>query len=135
MTTIDGLGPMAPARRPRRAAAAAGDFQLATAPAGEGAPAAPAAAIGLDALLALQEGAADNSRDRRARRHAQEMLAALRDLQRARLGAWGQDNLAALSGLARLAGAVPAADDPRLVSIVRAIAVRAAVELARRQQG
>jgi len=81
----------------------------------------------------LQEGPGASLRDRAARDHARQMLAALRDLQRAQLGAQADAGLAALDNLARLAGTIPIADDPQLGAIVNAVAVRAAVELARRQ--
>jgi len=134
MTAIDGLGPAVPSRRARGATPTAAGFRLEeAAPAPEGATTAPAAPIRFDTLLALQEGPGASLRDRAARDHARQMLAALRDLQRAQLGAQADAGLAALDNLARLAGTIPIADDPQLGAIVNAVAVRAAVELARRQ--
>jgi hypothetical protein len=90
--------------------------------------AAPAA--GLTSMLALQELGGETPEDREARRHGQDLLAALADLQRALLG--GCDNEAALQHLAELAASVPLASDRRLAAMVSAINVRVQVELARR---
>jgi uncharacterized protein YfiM (DUF2279 family) len=70
--------------------------------------------------------------DRSARRHGKAMLQALGALQRALLGAdEGDGPSAACTALADLAGRMPEADDPLLRLILREIAARAAVELAR----
>ena len=69
-------------------------------------------------------------RDRAARQHGAAALEALAALHRALLGGAGQaEPLARLEQLATL----PAAADPRLDAILRAIGTRAAVELARRR--
>ncbi len=70
-------------------------------------------------------------RDREARRRGKELLQALSALQHAMLG--GGDDAAALTDLARLLSGIPKATDPSLSGIVREIAVRAAVEVARRE--
>lgn len=106
-----------------------------TLPAGEArrataaAPSAPAAPAG---MLALQEWQGDAVRDREARRRGEAILAALAALQRALLG--GGDD-AALERLAALTEDVPEAADPRLATLVRALALRARVELARHENG
>jgi len=91
-------------------------------------------AVHLGGLLAAQENGMDTPRDRSARRHGQQMLDLLRELQNALL-ATGEARAAllpaALPHLSNLADNIPEADNPRLALILRAIAVRAAVELAR----
>lgn len=89
--------------------------------------AAPAAS--LDGMLAVQEGERGPARDREARRRGQAALGALAALQRALLG--GEEDPAALQELAALASA-PSAEDPGLAMTLRAIGLRARVELARR---
>ena len=79
----------------------------------------------------MQELGGETVADREARRHGQDMLAALAELQRALLG--GDDDAAALQRLAELAAAVPRATDPRLAALVSAIVLRVRVELARRR--
>ena len=105
---------------------------------------APVFAAFMEGLLGLQErGAMDAAlapavRDREARRHGQALLSALAELQLALIGVGGdpataQDGLKSLSErLSVLAGTVPAAADPGLQAIVRAIGLRARIELARR---
>ncbi len=88
----------------------------------------PAAA--LDAMLALQEAEAESVRDRAARRHGKALLEALAALQHALLG--GEEG-PALQRLAALLAAMPEAADPRLGAVLRAVALRAQVELARRE--
>ena len=87
-------------------------------------------AVHLGDLLALQETGPESPRDRAARRHGQQMLDLLRDLQLAALSAMTDPET--LPRLTRLATAMPSADDPGLSEVLDAIAVRAAVELARR---
>jgi hypothetical protein len=85
--------------------------------------------VSLVGMLAMQEAGADAARDREARRHGEEMLQELADLQRALLGsgvsAAGLANLADLASRAR-----PAADNG-LRGVLDAIGLRAQVELAR----
>ena len=134
MTTIGPLGPALPSRRARGTTPATTAFLLEEpAPDQECAAAVPAAPIGLHSLLALQEGPGASAQDRAARDHARQMLIALRDLQRAQLGTQANAGIVALERLARLADTIPLAGDPRLGAIVSAIAVRLAMELARRE--
>lgn len=111
-----------------------GGFNVPTAGSEPGrmAPTATLQASSLDAMLALQEryGAAQHGpvRDREARRRGQGLLAALAALQAAVL-AQG-DPAEALAQLTALSSG-PAADDPQLESILGAVSLRAAIELAR----
>ena len=86
----------------------------------------------LPGLLALQEAEGDWVRDRPARRHAQAVLDELAALQRALLS--GAPDPGTLARLANLTRALPQAVDARLAGVVRALAVRCAVELARRDR-
>ncbi|MBV8704221.1 MAG: hypothetical protein JO118_10975 [Acetobacteraceae bacterium] len=94
-----------------------------------GAPAAGVAAVSLPGLLALHEAGVEAPGDRAARRRGRDILAALAALQR---GLLGGDDGEALPALARLARDLPPAADPRLDAVLRAVALRARVELARR---
>jgi hypothetical protein len=107
-----------------------GAFRLSGEPGVSGArDAAPASAVGVDHLLALQEHEPDAERNGRARKHAQTMLDALRGLQLGLLGVALDEK--ALTRLDRLARTSPQAADPALAAAVAAIGQRAAVELAR----
>ncbi len=91
-------------------------------------------ASSLDAMLALQEAQSEPAhpaavRDRDARRRGQGLLAALAALQHALLAE--ADPVDALRQLAALLDG-PAAADPQLEGAVRALSLRAAIELARR---
>ena len=83
--------------------------------------------------LLLQDLAADDGlrRDRDARHRSRELLDALAALRRALLGSG--DEKAELARLSALLSAIPQAHDPALAALVRAIAVRATVELCRRE--
>jgi hypothetical protein len=83
-------------------------------------------------MLSLQEAGGETVEDREARRHGNDMLAALAELQRALLG--GRGDGVALQRLADLAASVRHATDPRLAAMVSAIVLRVRVELARRQR-
>ncbi len=138
MTTIHGLGVPTSFPASRRQGPAR-DFRVnqhpaATADEAEAASASGVGSVSLAGLLAMQEAGAGSVRDRAARRHAQRMLALLRDLQRAMLAAGdaGPDDVPAR--LAALAATDCQADAPGLAAILRAIAVRAAVELARHER-
>lgn len=87
---------------------------------------APAALLG---LLAVQEAEGDAARDRNARKRGKQMLDELARLQRALLS--GRLDPSSLRALAALAGDPADAADPATAAIVRAVAVRARVELAR----
>lgn len=130
MSFVAALGQPASAALRSRRAAGPGGFRLLD----EADPPAPAAAaapvpVGLHSLLAMQESEADAVQDRAAWRHAGAMLDDLSTMQRALLGG---DPGRASAALARLADATGRATaDPRLGAVVRAIAVRAAIEAAR----
>ena len=97
------------------------------------------AAQSLTGVAWLEAGIADalarDARDKEARRHGRAMLQALGAVQLAMLG--GDDGQArvALAALASTAGEPHPAEDPVLRLIMREIAVRAAVELARSESG
>jgi hypothetical protein len=132
MTGIERVGWPVAARGATRKPGASG-FSVPLQPANAGATtaAAEASAPTLATMLSLQELGGETVQDREARRHGQDLLAALADLQRLILSA-GSDG-AALQRLADLITAVPRATDRRLSAIVSAIVIRARVELARRQ--
>ena len=90
-----------------------------------------AAAARLDGMLALQEGECETVEDRAARRRGQDILAGLSRMQLAALN--GESDPKLLQDLAALASDLPVATAPALRSALAAIAVRAHVELARRE--
>ena len=91
-----------------------------------------AAMIGMDSMLALQAVDEAQERDRRARKRGTAVLAALTDLQRAIVVA--DDPARALRSLRDLTDATQeTASDPELAGILRAVTLRARVELARRE--
>lgn len=130
MQGVRGVGGPAKAGGTRGARASVGKFMLSTSTeaARDVAPAAAATPIAA-ALLGLQEEAGAEARNIAARRRAEAMLRELAALQRGVLG--GVADRAGLDRLARLGEGAEAAD-PALRELVRAIALRAAVELARR---
>jgi len=132
MTGIEGVGWPSLPRVASRASAKSGGFTVPSesASTGEATAAAAPHATSLGPMLTLQELGGETVADRQARRHGQDMLAALAALQRALLS--GCDGMAALHRLADLAAAVPLATDRRLAAMVSAIVVRVRVELARR---
>jgi hypothetical protein len=123
---VDGIARVAGA--PRRGGSTEG-FRVPTAETQSAAGATPVCAAGLGAMLALQEAESGAVRDREARRHVEDLLAELARLQHALLGN-GPDS-ATLERLAALARTLPEAADPRLGALLRAVALRAQVELAR----
>lgn len=131
MSFINGLGQVAP-RVITRARDGVGGFRApgsagpTTGMAGAAAAAAPASLLG---LLALQEGETDAARDRAARRHGEGLLKELAALQRGLLGS--EEAPGALARLAELSGHMPEAADPGLAGAVRAVALRARIEIAR----
>lgn len=132
MSFINGLGQVAPRAIPR-ARDGAGGFRapgVAGSAAGTGGVATAVAPGSLLGLLALQEGETDAARDRAARRHGDALLKELAALQRSLLG--GEEAPGALARLAELSGQVPEAADPGLAGAVRAVALRARIEVARR---
>ena len=133
MTAIEGIGWRAAPRIASRTAAKPGSFVVPSQPDGaepSAAAAAPQSAAS-GSMLVLQELGIGTVADREARRHGQDMLAALATLQRALLTGRGDEP--ALRRLADLAATVPVAADARLAAAVSAILVRVRVELARRQ--
>ena len=86
------------------------------------------AGVAMPSLLAMQEAESGAVQDREARRHGEAVLESLTELQRALLTGASGGELARLAGLAR---AMPAATDPRLAAVQRALLVRVAVEQAR----
>ncbi len=132
MTGIEGIGWPRTPRLPTRVAGKPGFF-VPSEPAGaeQAAAATGPQATASSAMLTLQELGSETVADREARRHGQDLLAALTALQRALLG--GGDDQAVVSRLTELLAAVPLATDRRLAAMVSAIVVRARVELARRE--
>lgn len=132
MTGIERIGrPVTASAANRRPGATRFSVPMQPASTGATTAAAEASAPALATMLSLQELGGETVRDREARRHGQDMLAALADLQRLILSA-GSDGMA-LQRLADLVATVPSATDRRLSALVSAIVVRARVELARRQ--
>jgi hypothetical protein len=89
--------------------------------------------LDLDSMLALQTVEEQSEHDRAAGRRGKAMIAVLTKLQRATLA--GEDPVPALRELDGLvADDLPWPDDPALGAILRAIALRSRLELARREQ-
>ena len=135
MVAIEGVGgPTAPRTGTRIRPPSGTGFVLpgATPSAAATSSAAAAAPASLTSMLTLQELGGEAVADREARRHGQDLLATLAELQRALLV--DGDDASALQRLAELAAAVPVAGDRRLAAMISAIVVRAKVELARRQR-
>jgi hypothetical protein len=134
MTAIEGIGgPTAPRFVARPSPRGANGFAL---PADSVTAEQPSVIAGpetisLTSVLTLQELGSKTEADRKARRHGQDILAALAGLQRALLA--GADDADVLQRLALLAATVPHAADRSLAAMLSAILVRARVELARRQ--
>ncbi len=133
MTRVGTIGGPAAALRSARPARADGRFGSALDSTQAGTEAREAVAAGgvlsASALLALQEIPDATERNRRARAAAEAALAGLKALQAALLG--GGLDRAALASLAEAAARAAEADDPRLREAAGAVALRAAVELAR----
>ena len=132
MAAIEGVGPPGSVRAGvRRSAGASPRFTLPAETIAsphavtEARPVAPMAS-----MLALQEFGGETVEDREARRHGQEVLSVLAELQRALLT--GNDEAAVLQRLAELTATLPRATDGRLAALVSAINLRVRVELARR---
>lgn len=136
MSTIDrlgGAGRAASVASGRRAQSGAAGFALpatAATTGGAGTIGEATSVALLGAMLALQEVEANRARDRVACRHGEAILTALRVLQVGLLGGavQGQE----LGRLASLAAELPEAADPVLGRLVRAVSLRAEIELARR---
>ena len=91
-------------------------------------PTGKTASVSASLMLALQESVTSEIGDRDARRHGQELLAALAELQRALLS---DDHGAALGRLLLLVRTTPTATDPELVRAINSIRLRARIELVR----
>ena len=133
MSAIEGIGLAGAGRLPSRTRASGADRFSVDTVAGpalqpRAAEAAPASAPA--GMLSLQEIGTESPRDRAARRHGRALLAALARLQRHLLGA--PDDGTTLLELADLAATVPAATDPAIAATLKAVVLRARVELARR---
>ena len=131
MTGIEGIGRPGPLRQTRRTVGKS-TFKMAPegAASGPATAAAETASVALGSMLTLQEFGDPTVPDRDARRHGQDMLAALAELQRALL--LGDGDAIALQRLADLAGTMPHVADRQLAALLSTIAVRVRVELARR---
>ncbi len=88
----------------------------------------PTSGVAVASLLALQEAESGLQRDREAQQHGEAVVDELTELQCALLGENGPD----LTRLAQLAARPITASDPRLAGILRAVRLRAGIELARR---
>jgi Class II flagellar assembly regulator len=132
MTGIEGVGWPTRPRAVSRAASRS-EFTMPPEPAdtGQATAVVETPAMSPASMLSLQEVGGETVEDREARRHGNDMLAALGELQRALLASGG--DAGALQRLLDLAASVPRATDPRLAAMISAIVVRVRVELARRQ--
>ncbi len=132
MTGIEGVGwPIRP-RAVSRTASRSG-FMMPPEPAdtSQATAVAETSAMSPASMLSLQEVSGETVEDREARRHGNDMLAALGDLQRALLT--GGRDASALQRLMQLSASGTRATDPRLAAMISAIVVRVRVELTRRQ--
>jgi len=86
------------------------------------------AGVAMASLLAMQEFESDAQQDRETRRHGEAMLDELSELHLALLGADGPD----LGRLAKLVERPVTTSDPGLAGVLRAVRLRAGLELARR---
>ena len=84
--------------------------------------------VAVASLLALQESESGLQQDREAKQHGEAIMDELTELQRALLGVHGPD----LDRLAVLAARPITVSDPALASVLRAVRLRAGIELARR---
>lgn len=90
------------------------------------------ASVSLTTMLSLQETGREDVRDRAARRHGRAILELLAALQHELLDGQGCAS-ASFDRLSALAEAVPDASDPALQQVLRAVALRARIEVARRR--
>lgn len=86
--------------------------------------------VSVTSLLALQESESGLHQDREARQHGEAVIDELTELQRALLGADGPD----LDRLTALVARPITASDPALAGVLRAVRLRAGIELARRER-
>lgn len=113
----------------RRGVAASG-FGVKAERAGRPDAAVPMSGVSMVSLLAMQEAESEAQQDREARQHGEAVVDELTGLQLALLG-HGEGNTARLI---RLVERPVVASDPMLAGLLRAVRVRAAVELARRER-
>lgn len=136
MTRVGAVGQPAMAVRTARGARADGRFGATLDAAGEARETpdlqAAGAAMPASGLLSLQEFPDAEGRNRRARQGVAAALASLRSMQLALLG--GRLDRTALAALADAAAHAAEADDPMLRQAAQAVALRAAIELARMEQ-
>ncbi len=90
----------------------------------------PTAGVAMISLLAMQEAESDAQQDREARQHGEAVIDELVALQRALLGIGGAET----GRLADLLTRPVAAADPHLAGLLRAVRLRAGIELARRER-
>lgn len=84
--------------------------------------------VSVTSLLALQEAESGLHQDREARQHGEAVIDELTELQRALLGEDGPD----LDRLTALVARPITASDPALAGLLRAVRLRAGIELTRR---
>ncbi len=84
--------------------------------------------VAVASLLALQESESGLQQDREARQHGEAVMDELTELQRALLGEDGPD----LDRLTLLVARPVTVSDPALAGVLRAVRLRAGIELARR---
>lgn len=84
--------------------------------------------VAVASLLALQESESGLQQDREARQHGDAVIDELTDFQRALLGGQEPD----LDRLAVLVARPVTVSDPALAGVLRAVRLRAGIELARR---
>ena len=129
---VDKTGPSAAWRGLPRVTGTSDDFaqfmQADAAAPDQAGEAASSGAIDTSPIVTSAAPADATARDRDARRHGNATLRALASAQAALLGGASD---AARQSLAVLVRTAPSASDPGLAAVLRAIAVRAAVELAR----
>ena len=94
---------------------------------GELASAVATSGVAMTSLLAMQEVESGAQQDREAQRHGLAVVDELKELQLALLGQGGPD----IGRLARLMDRPASAVDPGLAGVLRAVRLRAAIELAR----
>ncbi len=127
---VGGVSRAATGTRPVRRRQQPGAFPVEAEHAGQPEAAVGATGIGMASLLAVQEAESGVRQDQEARRHGEAVIGELAGLQRALL--CGNGPAPELEALAKLAGRSVRAADPALAGLLRAIQLRAGIELARR---
>ena len=113
---------------PRLRPSASRPFGVSAEPAEQTEAAVATPGVAVASLLALQESESGLQQDREAKQHGQAVVDELTELQSALLGEQGPD----LDKLAALVARPVAVSDPALASVLRAVRLRAGIELARR---